>query len=345
MNQTNRFVSLSRYADGGTIDESLFAMHDGQVPEVGDGQVLLKTLVLSVDPYMRGCMTGVDTFYLPQFVINSPIHSLGIARVVESHHPDFHPGDLVHGLMDWSDFSTWSGGGHLVGGGILRRVDPAIGKLSRALGVFGLTGLTAYFGVVNVANPEPGETILISGAAGGVGSVAGQIARLLGARVIGMAGSAKKREILVSQLGFEAAFDYRSQSLAEDLRALMPHGPDIYFDNVGGLVSQVVMKLMRRRARVIECGQIATYDDAGGGWTVDIRPIHANGLRWESFTPAHFGEFLPAANAQLLHWVGEGRLIALETEHRGLEAAPRAMIGVMRGANIGKMVVTVTEDT
>jgi NADPH-dependent curcumin reductase CurA len=341
MERTNRFVALNRYVDGGPINESHFSLHQASIPELTDGQVLLQTLGLSVDPYMRGQMTGLDNYFLPQFEIGRPVMSLGVARVVESRNPDHNPGDLVQGFMDWADYSNWAGATLVPGIGGLTPVDPKIGKLSHALGVFGLNGLTAFFGILGVARPRRGETMVLSGAAGGIGVLAGQIARIMGARVIGLAGAEKKRKVLVEQLGFDAALDYRSKNLAEELLALTPQGPDLYFDNVGGVVSQSVMGIMRRPARVIECGQISTYNEAGGGWTVDIRPIHANGLRWESFTTAHFNEFAPAAIAQMAHWVRAGRIIALETEHQGLETAPRAMAGLLRGENIGKMVVTI----
>jgi NADPH-dependent curcumin reductase CurA len=341
MEQPNRFVALNSYVDGGPIDETHFSLHQASIPPLKDGQVLLKTLALSVDPYMRGQMTGLDTYFLPQFDLGRPVMSLGVARVVESMNPEHRPGALVQGFMEWSDYSIWSGATLVPGVGVLQPVDPKIGKLSHALGVFGLNGLTAFFGILGVARPRRGETMVISGAAGGVGVLAGQIARILGARVIGLAGADKKRKVLVDQLGFDAALDYRSEKLAQELVALAPHGPDLYFDNVGGAVSQTVMGIMRRPGRVIECGQISTYNDAGGGWTVDIRPIHANGLRWESFTTAHFNEFTPAAIAQMAHWVRAGKIIPLETEYHGLEAAPLAMVGLLRGENIGKMVVTV----
>jgi len=339
----NRSVTLNRYVAGGPIDESIFSLIDADVPDPQDGEVLLRPLALSVDPYMRGQMTGIDTFYLPQFGLGKPVTSLGIGRVVKSRNPTVAAGDIVQGLMPWADYGIWANADALKGLGALRPVDPSIDKLSHALGIYGLNGVTALFGIASVARPEPGDTLLISGAAGGIGAIAGQIARIMGARVIGLAGSQAKCDTLVRDLGFDAALDYRSATLEDDLRQAMPRGPDIYFDNVGGALSQTVMAMMRRHTRIIECGQIATYDDADGGWTVDIRPIHANGLIWESFTSAHFAEFFPGALAQLIHWVRVGKIKPLETEHRGLEAAPRAMVGLLRGENIGKMVVTLQE--
>lgn len=345
MTEGSRFVSLNVYVAGGALEPENFSIATRTLPKPGDGEVLLETLALSVDPYMRGRMTGIDTFYLPQFALGKPITSLGIGRVLESRREGVTCGDVVHGLMEWGDHSIWSGVDNLEDGGMLRPVDPAWGKPSYALGVFGLNGLTALFGIVGPARVKEGDIVLISAAAGGIGSLAGQIARILGARVIGLASSEEKRRVLTEDLGFDAALDYRSASLEDDLRAVMPHGPDIYFDNVGGQVTQTVMRTMRRQARIVECGQISTYDDDDGGWTVDIRPIHANGLIWEGYNVANFREFLPGGLAQLSHWVKVGKLKALETEHHGLESAPNAMVGILRGGNIGKMVVILRDQT
>lgn len=337
------YITLDRYVAGGSIDETDFSMRSRKRPVPQEGDVLIRPLALSVDPYMRSRMTGIDTFFLPQFELGNPIVSLGVGRVIESKREGYAAGDLVLGVLEWADFSSWMGEGQLEGGGRLAKLDPGLTTYSHALGVFGLNGLTALFGILGVARPEVGETILISGAAGGVGTIAGQIAKIVGARVFGIAGSADKRRLLTEQLGFEDAFDYRSPTLADDIRRVIPNGPDIYFDNVGGATSQIVMGAMRRHARIIECGQISTYDDEGGGWTVDIRPIHANGLRWESFTTAHFAEFIPGASAQLAHWVAEGKITPIETAFEGLVNAPAAMVGLLRGKNVGKMVVTIPE--
>jgi hypothetical protein len=287
-------------------------------------------------------MTGLDRYYLPQFEFDRPINSMGVARILDSRLDGYVVGDVVLGAIDWSDVSVLGAediAARRVSGGSLVRLAPPLRPLPQYLGVLGTTGITAFFGIVGATRPRRGETLVLSGAAGGVGSVAGQIARLLGARVIGLAGSPKKCDLLVEQLGFEAALDYRSPTLTADLLALVPGGPDIYFDNVGGNVSQTVMSTMRRPARVIECGQISSYDDPDGGWKIDIRPIHEHGLRLESFTPSHYGEFRPGAVAQLGHWLDTGQLIALDTTYAGLEAVPIAFLDIFRGGNVGKSVV------
>jgi NADPH-dependent curcumin reductase CurA len=335
-------VYLKEYVRGTALREEHFGLRQSALGPPAEGEALLETLCLSVDPYLRGCMTGMPNYYVPQFDLSAPVHSLGVARITESRLPGYAAGDLVVGNIDWSTRSVLGErtlAGRLVGHGALRRLDAAEEHPSHYLGVLGQTGITAFFGILGAAKVARGETIVVSAAAGAVGSVAGQIAKILGARVIGLASSPEKRSVLVERLGFDAALDYRSATLADDLRALMPAGPDIYFDNVGGPVSQAVMSTMRRPARVIECGQISSYDDQDGGWTVDIRPIHARGLLFQSFTPSHFAEFEPAAVAQLRHWLAAGRIVALETVHHGIESAPTALVGLFRGGNIGKALV------
>jgi NADPH-dependent curcumin reductase CurA len=337
-----RSIFLTGYACGEALTEDHFTVREHAVRTLGPDEVLLETLALSVDPYLRGAMTGLDRYYLPQFEFDRPVHSMGVARILDSRLDGYAAGDVVLGAIDWSDVSVLGAediAARRVSGGSLVRLAAPLRPLPQYLGVLGTTGITAFFGIVGATRPRRGETLVLSGAAGGVGSVAGQIARLLGARVIGLAGSPKKCDVLVEQLGFDAALDYRSPTLTADLHALLPAGPDINFDPVGGTVSQTVMTTMRRPARVIECGQISSYDDPDGGWKIDIRPIHEHGLRLESFTPSHFAEFRPGAVAQLGHWLDAGKLIALDTTYTGLEAVPTAFLDIFRGGNVGKSVV------
>ncbi len=340
-------VYLKSYILGDALSAEHFELSETALRPLADAEVLLETVCLSVDPYLRGCMTGMANYYVPQLDLRAPIHSLGVARVLDSRLPGYAAGELVLGSIDWSARSILSAQAisqRPVGRRTLRRLAlTAQEHPSRYLGVLGITGITAFFGIVGTAKPRPGETMVVSAAAGAVGSVAGQIAKILGARVIGLTSSPEKRSVIVERLGFDAAVDYRSATLPQDLLELVPGGPDIYFDNVGGAVSQAVMSTMRHPARVVECGQISSYDDQDGGWMVDIRPIHRHGLRFEGFTPSLFSEFEPAALAQLEHWLGTGQIIALETVHHGLESLPAAMLGLFRGGNIGKTVVSLDQ--
>ena len=337
---------LKDYVLGASLSREDFELRERPLRELREGDVKLRTLALSVDPYMRGRMTGLPNFYIPQFELSEPIHSVGVAQVVESRLSGYSPGDIVLGGLDWTETSILGSeeiAQRMVGGGVLRNLGANVSDPYLYLGALGINGVTAFFGVVGAVRPRRGETLVMSSAAGGVGSIAGQIAKILGCRVVGLAGSEEKRHLVTNELGFDHALDYRSPRLGEELLELFPSGPDIYFDNVGGDVSQTIMSIMYRPARVIECGQISTYDDPDGGWKVDIRPIHRNGLRFESFTPSQFREFLPAAEAQLAHWVQAGQIKALESRTHGLDSAAIGLLDLFRGRNVGKAIVIIGE--
>jgi NADPH-dependent curcumin reductase CurA len=344
MEATTSVITLRRYADGRGLSADDFETLSRPMPEPVEGSALVQVLVLSVDPALRGSMTGHRDFYNPQFELGQPIHSRGVARVVSSRHPDFTEGDLVKGRFAWAEYALAGPAQDFAAGTALAPAQPADVKLSHHLGVLGNTGQTAFFGIVAVAKIRPGESVLISGAAGGVGSVAGQLARIMGAgRVVGLAGSQEKCDVLVRELGFDAALNYRSSDLDAELDAVLPGGPSVYFDNVGGQLSQLVMGKMPIGGRIVECGQISTYDDVGGGWQVDIRPIHRRGLTFAGFTRSQFAEFLPAANAQLAYWLKIGKLKGLETERSGFHNLPEALLAMFNGDNLGKMTVTIAD--
>ena len=337
-------IHLKEYALGGHLTKDHFSVREQQLPPVPDGGLLVKTLYLSVDPYMRGCMTGLSNYYIPQFELADPLYSMGVGEVVESRDPAFSVGDLVLGELDWSPMMVWDPAKtsqRVVSGGILQPIVAGAVAPSLYLGALGTTGITAFFGVLAVARPQPGETFLVSSAAGGVGSIAGQIAKLRGAQVYGLTSTEEKRDVLRQRLDFEDALDYRSPTLTDELRGRMPTGPDVYFDNVGGQLAQTVMSVMRQPARVIECGQISTYDNDDGGWMVDIRPIHSFGLTFQGFNPGLYTDFYPAALAQLGYWIQTGAITALETVHQGFEAVVPAFLDMMSGGNIGKTIVNV----
>lgn len=331
---------LRQYVRGRPLAEDDFEIRPVSLGPLQPGQTHLRTLCLSVDPYLRGRMTGLPTFYMPQLSLDSPLHSVGVAEVQSDASGRFEKGDLVIGTLDWAEESLWQDSPQRAPRDHqLRAVHCPPGREAYLLGAGGLTGVTAFFGVVAVAKPRRGQSMVISAAAGGVGTVAGQIAQIMGATVVGLASSVEKRRALTEELGFDMAFDYRDSSLGEAILEALQQGPDIYFDNVGGEVSQVVMRTMRHPARVVECGQISTYDDRDGGWKVDIRPIHERGLRFQSFTPAVFKEFVPAAQAQLLHWIDTGQLKPLQSEYSGLSAGATALTDLFRSATVGKTII------
>jgi NADPH-dependent curcumin reductase CurA len=347
-NNTTRVIILKSYANGTAITESNFSIESRELPEISDGEVFLQTLELSPEPYMRGRMTGEANYYVPQLPLNQIISGFGVARVLGSKHPAFEPGQVVYGVVEWADRWIWKAGKDpfqtgVVGGLGLVPISPYAQPYARALDVVGVTGMTAYFAITQVARPGPRETMLISSAAGSVGSIAGQIAKIHGTRVIGLAGSDEKCRVLTEKLGFDGALNYKSAALEQELKELIPGGPDIYVDNVGGALSQMIMYQMHWPARVVEIGQISTYDDPDGGWTMDIRPLHKNGLQFTGYNPLIFHEYAASAAVQLGEWVRTGKIIALETVVNGVENAPNALMGLFRGDNIGKMIVHVAD--
>lgn len=337
----NRVIRLKHYVDGRALDNDDFQTSVEAMPAPTGGAVLVKALAMSVDPALRGSMSGIESFYHPQFVLEDALHSRGVGRVVGSEHPDFSVGDLVTGRLAWSDYCVASPEEGFRGGTGLVHARPDDVKLTHHLGLLSSSGETAFYGMVFLSHLRAGDTVIVSGAAGAVGSLAGQIARIMGAgKVIGLAGADRKCDVLTTTLRFDQAINYRSEDLDAQLAEAIPTDRHaVYFDNVGGPVSHAVMNAMPVGGRVLECGQIATYDDEGGGWMVDIRPIHARRLEFVGFARYHFSQFAPAATAQLAEWSRSGELSVLETERRGLAALPSAFMGMLNGENIGKMVV------
>lgn len=312
--------------------ESDFRLEEVPVPECPDGGLLVHTRWLSVDPYLRGRMTGVRT-YIDPFGIGDPVESGAVGEVLVSDNPHFHPGDMVTGTWAWQEFAALSGRGVL-------KLDPSMAHVTTALGVLGMPGMTAYFGLLELCAPKEGETVVVSGAAGAVGSAAGQIAKIHGCRVIGVAGSDEKCEYLRS-IGFDGALNYRTDTpYAERLAALCPAGIDCYFDNVGGEVTDAVFGLMNTRGRVAVCGQMSIYNDRSRD--VGRRPfgqILLKQLRVEGFLVWRWLDRFPEGQARMAAWLREGKLTYRETVYEGLGNAPHAFIGLFRGENIGKAIV------
>ncbi|HYM13224.1 MAG TPA: NADP-dependent oxidoreductase, partial [Bryobacterales bacterium] len=233
--------------------DSDFQLVEAPVPSPGAGEFLVRVVYLSVDPYMRGRMSDAPS-YAPPVQIGEVMVGGAVGRVVESKHAEFRPGDYVAGMFGWQQYAVSDGSG-------VRKLDPKLAPLSTALGVLGHIGLTAYFGLLDICDPRPGETVVVSGAAGAVGSAAGQIAKLKGCRVVGIAGSDRKIEWLLGDLGFDAAFNYKATADAfETLKELCPSGIDAYFDNVGGSITDAVLRLINVHARISICGQISLYN-------------------------------------------------------------------------------------
>lgn len=313
-----------------------FAFVDIDLPVLSDGQVLLQTQYISVDPYMRGRMNDVRS-YVPPFELDKAMQGDVIARVVESRHSQYEAGDIVASYLPWRRYTVSDGHG-------LRKLDAAQGPVTAALSVLGITGLTAYFGLFDIGRPKPGETVVVSGAAGAVGSVVGQMAKLCGCRVIGIAGSDEKTAYLTDELGFNAAVNYRTQNVGTALKELCPEGVDVYFDNVGGEVTDAVLMRINDGARIAMCGQIAMYNATKaemGPRLLSQLVVHRaliKGFIVSDYAP-RFGE----AIKRLAGWVTSGEIKYRETVVQGFERVPEAFLGLFRGDNIGKQLVKVVQ--
>jgi leukotriene B4 12-hydroxydehydrogenase/15-oxo-prostaglandin 13-reductase len=334
--RTNRKIYFVSRPEGMPNDEN-FKLREVTVPELKDGQVLVQTLYLSVDPYMRGRMRDVKS-YVPPFELSEVLTGGVVGKVVESKHPDFSNEDIVLGHLGWQDY-TIAKGKYLV------KINPDAAPISTALGILGMPGMTAYFGLLDIGRPNEGETVVVSGAAGAVGSAVGQIAKLKGCRVVGTAGSERKIKYLKEELGFDAAINYKTTpDMKKALKEACPDGVDVYFDNVGGELSDTVIKLINDHARIIVCGQIALYnlEKADVGPRVQPHLIVKSALM-KGFTVGDYKHRTQEAQTQLAQWYHEGKLKYEENVIEGLENAPQAFIGLFHGENLGKQIVKVAD--
>lgn len=313
-----------------------FRLDQTPLPTLREGEVLVQTLYLSVDPYIRGRMRNVRS-YVPPFEIGDVIEGAVAGRVLESRDPAFRPGEFVSGRGGWQDYSV-------IAAADLRRLDPDPALLPASLGLLGMPGLTAYFALTDVGRPKPGETVLVSGAAGAVGSTAGQIAKILGCRAVGVCGSAEKARWLTTELGFDAAVNYREDTpVRRALKAACPSGINVYFDNVGGDISDAAITLINLRARIIICGQISIINrEKTEMGPRNLLYLLVNRARMEGFLVRDYDDRAAEGVAQLAAWLREGKLKHRETIVEGLENAPAAFIGLFKGENIGKMLVRVS---
>jgi len=326
-----RIVLASRPAAEPTA-ENFRLETDLALPEPGSGEMLVKNLYLSVDPYMRGRMSDRASYARP-VALGEVMVGGTVARVVTSRADGYAPGDVVVGYGGWQDYAIFSTKDRQ-----LLKVDPSL-PISTALGVCGMPGVTAYFGLNKLGQPKPGETVVVSAASGAVGSVVGQIAKLKGCRAVGVAGGPAKCAYVTSELGFDACVDHRAPDLAGALKAACPGGIDVYFENVGGKVLEAVVPLLNDGSRVPICGFISQYnaEDPVTPFTVlgalPKPPAHRFFLVWE------WPEEYPGAVAELVAWVKAGKIRYREDIVDGLAAAPGALIGVLRGDNFGKKLV------
>lgn len=320
----------------GMVGDGHFRWIEEPAPEVAaDGQLLVRTLYLSCDPTQRGWMAR-DT-YLPAVAIGEVMRSFGVGRVVESRHPAYAVGQLVQGQLGWQDYAL------LDGGSARLSVVPDGVPIPIAMSVLGITGLTAYFGLLEIGRPQAGETVVVSAAAGATGSVAGQIARLKGCRVVGIAGGPDKCRWLVDEARFDAAIDYRNEDVAARLAALCPDGIDVYFDNVGGEVLDAALARLAFHGRVVVCGAIADYNrsELAPGPSHYLNLLLQRG-RMEGFLVLDFLDRAGEAVAELGRWVEAGEIKVQVDIQEGLENAPRTLRRLFTGENRGKQLLKVS---
>lgn len=335
MTAQNRQIILAARPEG-LPKESDFRLIASPMPEPGEGQFLVKIDYLSVDPYMRGRISEAQSYAEP-VAIGEVMVGGTVGRVIESKHPQYKTGDVVVGYSGWQEYAV-------SGPREIQRFDTALAPMSTALGVLGMPGMTAWFGLLEVGKPKSGETVFVSGAAGAVGSLVGQIAKIQGCRVVGSAGTNAKVDWLVQDLGFDAAFNYKeTDDYLARLKELCPEGIDVYFDNVGGKLTDAVFVHINERARIAVCGQIDQYNAT--------RPPRGPRILWhlivkrarvEGFLVFDFAARFPEAQQQIAQWLKAGKIKYQETIVDGLENAPRAFIGLFRGENLGKQLVRVT---
>jgi NADPH-dependent curcumin reductase CurA len=335
MAAVNRQLKLARRPEGRvSLDD--FSLEESAPPNAPDGAVLARTLFLSVDPTNRVWMKDVPQ-YMPPVAIGEVMRSGGLAEVVQSNLDGYAPGDLVFGMTGWQDYAVLKPGGALG----LAKVPSGLGLApEKFLGVCGPNGVTAYAGMIEVAKVGPGDTAVVTAAAGSVGSAAGQIAKLRGARVVGIAGGAEKARKLIDAYGFDAGVDYRAGDFRAQLKAATPDGVDVLFENVGGQIMEAAIARMNARGRIALSGMISIYNGQGGT-RYDWAPIMAKRLKVEAFNLIDCGEIWPHAARELAGWVRAGKIRAEETIVEGLARAPEALNMLFDGANVGKLLVRV----
>ncbi len=339
---TSTQIRLAKRPDGEPDDScfSLVSQDEPPVPE--DGELLLRVVYLSLDPYMRGRMSAAESYAAPVEVGDVLVGGT-VCVVEQSRHPDFADGDYVLSYSGWQTHAISDGTG-------LRRLDPSVVPLSTALGVLGMPGFTAYAGLLEIGRPKEGETVVVAAATGPVGSAVGQIAKLKGARAVGIAGGPDKCRALLEEFGFDAAVDHRSATFADDLAAAVPDGIDVYFENVGGPVAAQVFKRMNLYGRVPVCGLVANYNAASVPEGPDRLPGFMGLVLRKSLTVRGFiqGEFTRSHGRDFVRdmsgWVADGSVRYREDVVVGLENAPEAFRGLLAGRNFGKLLVQVSDD-
>jgi len=320
----------------GMVEEANFEYAETNIPKPLDGTALVRNLWISYDPTMRGWMEDRES-YMPPVGIGEPMRAACVGQVIDSKCDEFEPGDFVQGMFGWQEYALAAPGG--AANKVPKGMPPTL-----PLHLFGITGLTAYFGMLDLGKPRSGETVVVSGAAGATGSIAGQIARIHGCRVIGIAGGEKKCRWVEDEARFDACIDYKKDDVAKRLHELCPDGIDVYFDNVGGETLDTVLTLIAQNARVVLCGAISRYNDE------DLAPGPANYMnliiksaRMEGFIVLNYASRFGEGIAELAGWLGEGQLAYAEDIQHGFDNVPKTFLRLFTGANLGKQICQIAE--
>lgn len=339
MPQLNKRVLLASRPSGWVTPEN-FVMDEQAIPSPGAGEVLVRNVVMSVDPYMRGRMNDTKS-YIPPFAIGEPLQAGVVGEVVESDNPQFLSGDYVTGLLNWENYSLSSGNG-------LTKVDPELAPLSYYLGVLGMPGATAYVGLTHIAECKEKDAVMVSAASGAVGSVVVQIARTMDCYVVGSAGSDDKCAWLTDELGIDAAINYKKvPSVHQRVRELFPKGIDVVFENVGGDIFEAAIWNLAFNARIALCGMIADYNAPPEEMPAGPRGLAmliGRSARMQGFIVANYPELMRDWVQLGARWLAEGKLAYRETVVEGIESAPDAFIGMLKGDNFGKQIVRLGDD-
>jgi len=335
MNGKNRRILLKSRPVGMPTAANFGAVDVPLLP-VADGDVRRRTIYLSVDPYMRGRMSDAASYAAP-VNLGDVMCGHTVSEVVESRNPAFRTGDIVAGYDGWQQYAASNGKD-------LRKLDPRAAPVSTALGVLGMPGMTAFVGLIDIGQPRAGETVVVSAASGAVGSVVGQLAKARGCRAVGIAGSAEKCRYVVEELGFDACVNYKTDDLVPALQAACPNRIDIDFENVGGAVLAAVLRVLNRGARIPLCGRISEYNDTEDRGGPSLRSLLVNRAMIKGFIVSDHGDRMPAFIQEVAPLVRDRRIKYREDVIDGLDAAPRALIGLFEGRNFGKMMVRVSPD-
>ena len=327
--ENQRIVLASRPV--GWVSERNFRLESVPLPKPAGGEVLVKNLWLSLDPYMRGRMNEGKSYAAKQEIGEVMIGGT-VGEVVESKNPKFAAGDKVLGMLGWQQYGLSDGKG-------LNKIDASRVPMSAYLGVLGMPGVTAWVGLLDICQPKAGETVVVSAASGAVGSVVGQIAKLKGCRAIGIAGGRQKCDYVVKDLGFDACVDYKAGALNEELKAAVPGGIDCYFENVGGEILDAVLRRMNPFSHIAVCGLISQYNATEPYGVKTFQSILTNRIKVQGFIVSDRMELWARALPELVGWVAAGKIKYRESVTQGLENAPKAFIGLLKGENFGKQLV------